>query len=209
MLSEVPTTIFVPNGNYFSEDDDDHHIICDVEDDTVCSDDDDLSLTREMAREQQKQQQYYGRTAPDCRRAPLRTVSLESKQRGPCPLRTISTTSTSESCLRRTPFRTVSTESLRHSAPVPRQVSPTCVPREIAVPVTMASSPLQDMYRQGLKKLAKSMQHSDMTRSAIKRQSKFSYRHGATNRTDFFLSTRCQELEDCRRQVWKMIAEQR
>jgi hypothetical protein len=86
------------------------------------------------------------------------------------------------------------------------------VPREIAVEQTPVD-PLELMYREGLKKLARSMKHSDMTRNVIKRQSKFSYRGMATSaapqallaQRDFFLSPRCEELEETRRQLMQMI----
>jgi hypothetical protein len=140
-----------------------------------------------------------------------------------------------------------------------RQVSPSSVPPESFAKGSFADASTTDgdysqsldyKYRQGLKKLATSMRHSDMTRNAIKRQCarrKFSYRdhphhhpfggtsyynsssttsfsvaatYGSTpgvgdkeghrddfvtRQQDFFLSPRCEELEDCRRQLWRMM----
>jgi hypothetical protein len=101
---------------------------------------------------------------------------------------------------------------------VPRQVSPEPVPREIFVAASqqpaLSTAPLEHKYREGLKKLAKSMKHSDLTRSVIKRQSKYSYRGSSSStsflsflKKDFFLSARCEEFEDCRRQILGMIQE--
>lgn len=248
-MSDVPTTIYIPTS--CSPDEDGFY-----DDDSVTSDDDDLSLTREMARS-------HCRAAPEIRRAPPRTVSLESSRQGP-PRRTYSTSS--ESPLqqqRRTPMRTLSSDSFRSpvhlmatltldsSSPrrslsipsSPRLVSPGggCGARESICsstqqPSATAVNPLDQMYREGLKKLARSMKHSDMTRNMIKRQSlsKFSYRRGAGGsgiggvggsigintavaapptplylhkQKEFFLSSRCKEVEHCRRQLFDMIQE--
>ena len=90
---------------------------------------------------------------------------------------------------------------------------------------TAAASLLQVQYQDGLRKLAKSMRHSDMTRSVIKRQRivapsfSFTSSHsGGSNNSqggaaqsmtqDFFLSHRCKELEDSRRKIFRMLSEQ-
>lgn len=246
-MSDLPTTIYVPvceDDNVF------------LEDDSVTSDDDDLSLTREIVRS-------HCRAAPEIRRAPPRTVSLESSRQGP-PRRTFSTSS--ESFQRRAPHRTVSSDSFRTpvhlmasmtlvDASHPRRVSSSCrmvpssprqvvspsqVPREITFeeqtqPSASAINPLDVMYKEGLKKLARSMKHSDMTRNMIKRQSKmskYSYRRSGSGgvisqpagslspsipppstplylhkQKEFFLSSRCEEVEHCRRQLFDMIQE--
>jgi hypothetical protein len=93
-----------------------------------------------------------------------------------------------------------------------RQVSPEPAPREIVITAAhqqaLSTSPIEYKYREGLKKLAKSMKHSDLTRSVIKRQSKYSYRGSSSSaKKDFFLSSRCEEVEDCRRQILGMIQE--
>ena len=253
-MSDIPTTIYVPS--CCNPDEDGFY-----DDDRVTSDDDDLSLTREMVRS-------HCRAAPESRRAPPRTVSLESSRQGP-PRRTFSTSSESPLQQRRTPpMRTVSSDSFRSpvhlmatltldsticsprrslSTPAsPRLVSPggggggggggresSICSSTLQQPSAAAVNPLDQMYREGLKKLARSMKHSDMTRNMIKRQSlsKFSYRTTSRGNSsvaigintavpappptplylykqkEFFLSSRCKEVEQCRRQLFDMIQE--
>ena len=239
-MSDLPTTIYIPTPCGDGSD-------AFLEDDSVTSDDDDLSLTREMVRS-------HCRAAPEIRRAPPRTVSLESSRQA--PRRTFSTSSESP---RRAPLRTVSSDSFRSPVHLmatmtleptarhaPRRSSSfvvpasprSPVPREITLeeqtqPSASAINPLDQMYREGLKKLARSMKHSDMTRNMIKRQSKlskFTYRRAGSGvgsstssaadlqvpvvvppflhkQKEFFLSSRCQEVEHCRRQLFDMIQE--
>ena len=176
MLSDLPLTIFVPTGS-FSEGDD---IEC-----SENSDEDDLSLTKDIIREHARCAAVSASSAEFTRRAPPRTVSAGSQS------------------LCRSPVQLTPAQHLP-----PRQVSPTSVPREIVIEMPPAS-PLEHMYREGLKKLAKSMKDSDMTRNVIKRQSKFTYRGakspGLFKQKDFFLSSRCEELESCRRQLAEML----
>lgn len=177
MLSDLPTTIFVPTGN-FSEDDDSTS--------SDCSDDlDDLSLTKDIMREHARCAAVSASSTEFTRRAPPRTVSAGSQS-----------------------LRRASLQLTPAQKPPPRQVSPTSVPREIVIEAP-PSDALEHMYREGLKKLAKSMKHSDMTRNLIKRQSKFTYRCPKTpalfRQKDFFLSSRCEELESCRRQLMDML----
>jgi hypothetical protein len=103
----------------------------------------------------------------------------------------------------------------------PHRVSPE---RSMSCHSTDSSiSALQVQYQDGLRKLAKSMRHSDMTRSVIKRQrivaptlsftsshSRDSNSHAGTQSLtqDFFLSPRCKELEDSRRKIFRMLSEQ-
>lgn len=222
MVNDLPTTIYVPTS--FQDDKG-------FEDDCIISDDDDLSLTREMVRS-------HCRKAPETRRGPPRTVSLESSRHS--PRRTYSTCSESPRAARVAPMRTKSGDSFRtpvnlmatmtldsRGSSLPYQghrMSPTQqfqVPREISMeeqtqPSAAALNPLDVMYREGLKKLARSMKHSDMTRSVIKRtSSKYSYRNGASpsitpfylqkQRDSFFHSSRCEEVEQTRRQLFDMI----
>uniref|UniRef100_A0A7S3PBK1 Uncharacterized protein n=1 Tax=Amphora coffeiformis TaxID=265554 RepID=A0A7S3PBK1_9STRA len=177
MMSDLPTTIFVPTRSFCDEDD---------IDDTEYSDDmDDLSLTKDIIREHARCAAVSAASADFARRAPPRTVSAGSQS------------------LARSP---VQLTPARHLPP--RQVSPPSVPREIVIEMPPAN-PLEQMYRDGLKKLAKSMKDSDMTRNVIKRQSKFTYRGtkspGLFKQKDFFLSSRCEELESCRRQLMEML----
>lgn len=205
MFSDLPTTIFVPTSSLSEVDQ-----AFTAEEESLCSDDDDLSLSREMIRER-------CRAAPESRRqAPPRTISTSSESRR-APLRTCSTAS--EPVLRRTPPRTVSNDSIRRASlcrtdfPL-RQVSPSPAMSQDASDQTSMRDPLDQMYREGLRKLAASMRHSDMTRNAIKRQcSKYSYRASRGSMTssalsrqqEFFLSSRCDELEQCRRQMLQIV----
>jgi len=177
MMNDLPTTIFVPTGRFCEEDD--------IDDSEYSDDLDDLSLTKDIIREHARCAAVSATSADFTRRAPPRTVSAGSRS------------------LARSPVQLM--QAQHHP---PRQVSPASVPREIVVEVP-PTNPLEQKYRDGLKKLAKSMKESDMTRNVIKRQSKFTYRvikgPGPFKQKDFFLSSRCEELESCRRQLMEML----
>ena len=127
------------------------------------------------------------------------------------------------------------TRSFDSQASLPPRVTPSnsfdgepqrVVPRR-SVSCTSADNSvlLQMQYQEGMRRLSKSMRHSDMTRSVIKRQRKIapslsftstrsrdSSYDGTSKSTpavdhqqDFFLGPRCKELEDSRKNLLSML----
>jgi hypothetical protein len=84
------------------------------------------------------------------------------------------------------------------------QITPDQKIEEIQLP---DSTELHMQYQNTLKKLAKSMRRSDATRSVIKRQRKFSpsLSFESDDETDFFTSPRCQQLEQSRKRLFRVI----
>jgi hypothetical protein len=87
---------------------------------------------------------------------------------------------------------------------VSHRVTPHQKNEEIQLP---DSAELQMQYQNTIKKLAKSMRRSDATRSVIKRQRKFSpsLSFESDDETDFFTSPRCQQLEQSRKRLFRVI----
>jgi hypothetical protein len=84
------------------------------------------------------------------------------------------------------------------------QITPDQKYEEIQLP---DSTELHMQYQNTLKKLAKSMRRSDATRSVIKRQRRCSPSLSveSDDRTDYFTSPRCQELEQSRNRLFRII----
>jgi hypothetical protein len=85
-----------------------------------------------------------------------------------------------------------------------RQITPDQKNEEIQLPDL---TDLQMQYQNTLKKLGKSMRRSDVTRSVIKRQRKFSpsLSFESDDETDFFASPRWQQLEQSRKRLFCVI----
>lgn len=198
-MDDLPTTIFVPNfSNEEQEEDDDDHIFVDADDNDfldVHLDEDVPMTTGYIVKEV-----VHG--SPVSHDGSGSTLIEQHRRRTPVHLRQ----TTQQNDYDDDTDDDDNVEDERYFLP---RVSPEAVPREITVELEVTpANPLEAMYREGLRKLAKSMKHSDLTRNAIKRQSKYSYRGSTTaamRSKDFFLSSRCEEVESCRRQLLSMI----
>jgi hypothetical protein len=98
--------------------------------------------------------------------------------------------------------RTVTPESSHGSSTDEALPSPPSIPNVANIPFTAVVPDmleLQAQYNRTLQRFTKSMMRSDQTRKIIRRTC------SADPTNDFFFSQRCQELEQSRKQVYRML----